>query len=64
VDIWPSFVKAKFTAQKLNLMLDLGEHGEMIGVNQDVPAVLEGGEEIERLFWGVRNCFRWLKGPR
>jgi hypothetical protein len=59
VDIWPSFVKAKPTAENLNLMFDLGEHGEMVGVDEDVTAVLEGSKEINRLFKGVGNCFRW-----
>jgi hypothetical protein len=53
VDIWPSFVKAKSTAENLDLLLDLGEHGEVVGVDEDVPAVLERREQIERLFQGV-----------
>ena len=63
MDIWTSFFKAKLTAKDLNLMLDLGEHREMVGVDEDVPAVFEGGKEIKRLFKGVGNCFRWLKAP-
>jgi hypothetical protein len=35
----------------------------MVGVDEDVPAVFEGGKEIKRLFKGVGNCFRWLKAP-
>lgn len=53
--------QGRVRAQNLNLMLDVGEHGEMIGVDEDVPAVLEGGKEVKRLFMGVRNGFRWLK---
>jgi hypothetical protein len=35
----------------------------VVGVDEDVPAVVDGGKEIERLIEGVRNCFEWLKGP-
>jgi hypothetical protein len=38
VDIWPSFVKAKSAAENLDLLLDLGEHGEVVGVDEDVRA--------------------------
>jgi hypothetical protein len=41
VDIWTSFVDAEFTAQELDLMLYLGEHGKMIRVDENIPAVLE-----------------------
>lgn len=30
-------------------MLHLGEHGQVVAVGQDVPGVLEGGQQLERL---------------
>jgi hypothetical protein len=50
VDIGTSFGNPKFTAQDLDLMLDLGEHGEVVGVDEDVPTVLEGCQQIQGLF--------------
>jgi hypothetical protein len=49
VDIWTSFVNPKFTAQLLDLMLDLGEHGKVVGVDKDVPTVLERRQQIKSL---------------
>jgi hypothetical protein len=49
VDIWTSFVNPKFTAQVLDLMLDLGEHGKVVGVDKDIPTVLGRRQQIESL---------------
>ena len=49
VDISTSFINAKFTAQVLDLMLDLGEHGKVVGVDKDVPTVLERRQQIKSL---------------
>jgi hypothetical protein len=49
VDTWTSFVNTKFTAQVLDLMLDLGEHGKVVGVDKDVPTVLERRRQINSL---------------
>ncbi len=49
VDIWTSFVNTKFTGQVLDLILDLGEHGKVVGVDKDVPTVLERRQQIKSL---------------
>jgi hypothetical protein len=33
----------------LDLMLDLGEHGKVVGVDKDVPTVLERRQQINSL---------------
>jgi len=40
-DICSSFVNAKSTAQKLDLMLDLGQYGKVVRVDEDFSTVLE-----------------------
>lgn len=41
MDIGPSLIKPKFTAQDLDLVFHLGEHAEVVGVDENVPAVFE-----------------------
>ena len=42
-------VKAKFTTEDLDLMLDLGQNGEMVGVDENVPAVLQRSQQRQCL---------------
>ena len=42
-------IETKFKALDLDLMLDLGEHGEIVGVDEYVPTVLERGQQVRRL---------------
>jgi len=44
-----SIVQAESTAETLDLALDLGEHREVIRVDQDVAAVLQGGQQLQGL---------------
>jgi hypothetical protein len=41
VDIGSSLFKAKLTSQELDLTLDLDKHTEVVGLDEDVPAVFE-----------------------
>jgi len=62
VDIWTSFVESEFTAEDLDLVLDLREDREMVGIDQDVSAVLECRKEIERILQVIGDAvwgFRW-----
>jgi hypothetical protein len=65
VDIGPSLVEAKFTTQNLNLTLDLGEHGEVVGLDEDVPAVLKPSQQVQRLIEVEDDALRSLgsRGP-
>jgi hypothetical protein len=36
-------------------MLNLGEHSEMVGLDEHIPAVLEGSQQIERFVEAVHN---------
>jgi hypothetical protein len=63
MDIGTSFGNSKFMAQDLDLMLDLGEHGKVVGIDEDVSAVLKGRQQIQSLlqseFHAVRRLFGW-----
>jgi hypothetical protein len=61
VDIRTSFVNPKFTAQVLDLMLDLGEHGKVVGVDKDVPTVLKRRQQIESLLQLKFHPVRWFR---
>ena len=48
MDIAPSLIKPKLTAHDLDLILDLGKHAEVVGENENVPAVFERCQQVER----------------
>ena len=45
-------------------MLELGEHGEMVGFDEEVPTVFEGRQQVERLLEAVDDAHGWLPGRR
>jgi hypothetical protein len=47
--------------EHLELVLNLGEHGEMAGPDQDVPCILEGCEKIQGLLQVVDDVARRLR---
>lgn len=63
MDIAPSLIKPKLTAHDLDLILDLGKHAEVVGENENVPAVFERCQQVERSFEvetdSVRRLPRW-----
>lgn len=40
MDIGPSLIKPELTAQDLDLILDLGEHAEVVGENETRTSLL------------------------
>jgi hypothetical protein len=62
MDIEPSLFKPKFMTEDLDLMLDLGKYGQMVGVDDNVPAVLERSEQRQRLLEVENDAFGWLLG--
>jgi hypothetical protein len=64
VDIGTSLIKPKFTTEDLDLVLDLGQHGEVVGIEKNVPAVFQRSEQGQGLLevktdtlWGLLG--RW-----
>ena len=55
-DICSSFAHTKLTAEDLDLVLDLRGDREMVGGDEDVPAVLQRHEEGERLLQAVDDA--------
>jgi hypothetical protein len=53
-------VKAKFTTEDLDLMLDLGQNGEMVGVDENVLAVLQRSQQRQRLLKVEIDALRGL----
>jgi hypothetical protein len=46
--------------EDLDLMLDLGKYGQMVGVDDNVPAVLERSQQRPRLLEVENDTFGWL----
>ncbi len=63
-DIGPSLIETKFAAEDLDLLLDLGEDGEMVCVNQFVPAVFRRCQQVQRFFEVENDSLRRLAGRR
>src|SRR5271163_2228362 len=59
-DIRSSLIELKVTTEDLDLILDLGQNGEVVRVEENVPGVLKGSEEGQRLLEVEADSFRWL----
>ncbi|HEY1988325.1 MAG TPA: hypothetical protein VGG43_02570 [Acidimicrobiales bacterium] len=53
--------ESEFTAYNLDLVLDLGQDGEVVSVDQNVSGILEGGKQIERFVEPEINLLRWIE---
>jgi hypothetical protein len=53
--------ESEFTAYDLDLVLDLGQDGKVVSVDQNVSGILEGGKQIERFVEPELNLFRWIE---
>ncbi len=42
-------------------MLNLGEDGEVVSVDQNVSGIFEGGKEFERFVEPEHNLLRWIE---
>jgi hypothetical protein len=58
VDIGSSLFESKLSADDLNLIFDLEQDGEVIGVDQNVSGILGGGEIAQSLVGPKANLFR------
>lgn len=45
-------------------MLDLGQNGEVVGVDENVPAVLKRSQQRQRLLKVEIDALWWLLGRR
>lgn len=52
--IGPSLIKAEFTTQPLDLFLDLGQNGQVVGADEDVPGIFQRRQQLQRLL--ERQC--------
>src|SRR5947209_20573481 len=54
-DTCASLTEAQSTAQQFDLMFELGQHGHVVAVAEDVPGVLQRGEQGQSFFHVIRN---------
>jgi hypothetical protein len=59
--IGSSFSESQLTADNLDLRFDLGHDREVIGIDENISGILEGGELIQRLVEAKVNLFRWIE---
>jgi len=53
--------ESECTAHDLDVMFDLRQNGAVIGVDQHVPGVLEGREQVQRLVEPKVNLRWWIE---
>ncbi|MGH9056371.1 MAG: hypothetical protein ACRDZX_16245 [Acidimicrobiales bacterium] len=64
----PSLVEAKFTTETLDLVLHLRQDRRVVGINEDVPGVFEGSQQVEGILKTqgdvARRSRSWLVLPK
>jgi len=55
-------IEQKLTAQAGDLNFDLRQYRQVIAFCEDFPGVLQGGQQIQRLFQGERDEMGGSKG--
>jgi hypothetical protein len=61
IDIGSSLFKSELTAYDLDLVLNLGQDGEVVSVDQNVSGIFEGGKQFERFVEPDVNLLRWIE---
>ena len=54
------FIEAQSTAQRLDLILNLRSLGQVVGLDQGIASLLEGGEQVEGLLESQLDSAWWL----